>query len=43
MQAKRSQKTTRTEKEGYGIVHDDTVPYENPWGSRTGILGQGRE
>jgi hypothetical protein len=43
MQAKHSQKTTQTEKEDYGKVHDDTGPYENPYGSQTGILDQGRE
>jgi hypothetical protein len=43
MQAKHSQKTTQTKKEDYGKVHDDTALYENPLGSRTGILGQGLE
>ena len=43
MQAKRSRKITQKEKEGYGIVHDDTDPYGSPWGLRIGILGQGRE
>ena len=43
MQARRSQKIIPTEIEGYGKVHDDTGPCENPWGSRINILCQGQE
>lgn len=42
VQAKYSQKTVRTEKEGYGKAPDETVPLEKSLGSPRGILDPGR-